>query len=199
MAKLSVGRQYLCRQKHGGDNSGQALIEFALGLMVIISFFFFFVKLAAVFAIANYIQYATFMSARAYQSSSLTEEDQIFRAGEVLRKTVGNRWKNLARGKGGDGSVIGVTGATVGIGPYFEENPFRNFWNQGVTYSFQSALTFYPFSGQGKKLNLNLTSETWLGREESIEECRQKKQNIKSNLQGINPTQIYWDGPNGGC
>ena len=52
--------------KKKGNRTGQALMEFVLGLMIVISFFFFFMKMSATFVVGNFIHYATFMSARAY-------------------------------------------------------------------------------------------------------------------------------------
>lgn len=181
------------------QEAGQAVIEFSLSLMVILSFCFFFIKLAVVFAVSNYVQYATFMSARAYQSSSTTLEDQVFRAAEVLRKTVDGKWKGLIRGVDGDGSVAGVNGPTIGQGPYYEENPMVNFWNQGVTYTFITKLSFYPFSTQGTQMNLKLRSEAWQGREESIQECLEKKNKLNSVLGAGGSIRIYWENADHGC
>jgi Flp pilus assembly protein TadG len=66
-------------------------MEFVLGLMVVFSFFFFFIRMSALFAIANYIHYATFMAARAYSSGSDTVDAREERAKEVVRAILAAR------------------------------------------------------------------------------------------------------------
>ncbi len=56
--------------KCSDQQSGQAIMEFVLSLMVTLSFFFFFLKLSLMFAVGNYFHYATFMGARTYSSAA---------------------------------------------------------------------------------------------------------------------------------
>lgn len=172
--------------------SGQAIIEFIFGLMLVISFFFFYVKLAAVFAVGNYIHYATFMSARAYSSSSSSVGQQQSNAEDVLRKMLGGRWRSLIKPKGG-GSI---PGGTVGAGPYYDENPLLDYWNQGVTFSFESVMSIYPWNRGGEALTLKLVSESWMGREEPSDECKAKKNIIKATSKAV---KIFWENGDEGC
>jgi Flp pilus assembly protein TadG len=107
------------------------MIEFILGLMIVISFFFFYVRMSAVFAVGNYIHYATFMAARAYASGTTTRDNQVSNANNVLQASLGGRFKSLIKASGGDGTSI--TGATIGPGPYFADPANQDAWNQGVT------------------------------------------------------------------
>lgn len=174
---------------------GQAIMEFLLGLLMVISFFFFYVKLAAVFAIGNYIHYATFMSARAYVSSAASEADQKSNAQAVIESMLVGRWKHLLQPKEGNE----VKGLTIGQGNFYGDDPYGNYWNQGVTYHFQSKLSLYPWNrNQGAPpILLDLTSESWLGREQSTDECKGKtKAKIKTL---IRDADIYWENGNEGC
>lgn len=168
------------------SEQGQATIEFALSLILIMGFIFFYIQLALVFAWSNYIHYATFMSARAYLSGSVNREDQEERARKVIVKMLKkgesraglDRFPSVARGVGGDGL------AGFYVRPPKEFNPsIRNFsWLEGVRYAFRSKLFLIPFGGSSKESNdggkneksvneISLTSESWLGREPSYAEC----------------------------
>lgn len=166
---------------------GQATVEFALTLLFIVGFSFFFIQLSLVLAWANYIHYATFMSARAYLSSGFSPQDQEERARRVIvrmlkqgqiRQNI-DRLPNVARGIGGDGP----SGFFVKPPSQFNSKT-RNFsWLEGVRYAFKSKLFLIPFAGSSggkgggggiekKSVNeISLTSESWLGREPSFDEC----------------------------
>lgn len=179
------------------NESGQALIEFVLGLMIVFSFFFFYVKMAAVFAIGNYIHYATFMSARAYTASASNEDTQRQNAETVLKKMIGNRFKTVVSSfecEGGcpENTMGSVSGGRVGPGPYAMEDPMRNAWNQGVTYSYKAKLSLFPWNRDGDALTMKLVSESWMPREESIEECNQRKTTIRGSITVPN-IKMEWD------
>lgn len=168
-------------------------MEFVLGIMVVISFFAFFIKLSATFVIGNYIHYATFMAARAYMSSANSQSDQQSNAEKVLRKMVNDRWKSMI--KPDAESSGGVPGGFVGSGPYAVENPVAHFWNQGVTYGFTSKLSIYPWSKDGQSIELKLKSESWMPREQSVAECIQTKSKVVESISqaGINNAMVEWD------
>ena len=181
------------------NESGQALTEFLLGLMIVISFFFFYVKMAAVLAIGNYIHYATFMAARAYVSSAGSEEIQRTSAESVLKAMIGTRYRAVAPGMECESgcpqnSANGTVGGRIGGGPYFQDSAEKNRWNQGVTYSYKAKLSLFPFSRENESLTMKLTSESWFPREESEEETKEARGKIASLLsskgQGI---QVEWD------
>jgi len=157
------------------NESGQATIEFALTLMLLLVFFFFYLQLSLTMAVGNYFQYATFMSARALLSAGPDDQDQIDRATQVLsmmaKKGANNpgadRWKVVAKGAGGSGGL--VTGATIGHGPDFAPKDRDKSWQEGVRYTFRSRLFLLPFGNVPGAIEL--TSETWLGREPTNSEC----------------------------
>ncbi len=178
--------------RQGKSQEGQAMIEFVLGLMIVISFFFFYVRMCAVFAIGNYVHYATFMSARAYMSADSNKEKQKENATAVLQKMLERRFQSLIKAKGGDGSM---TGATIGDGPYFADTPAQETWNQGVSFNYTSKLSLYPWSRENQSIVMDLTSESWMPREESNEECRETKGKVLAQIArgGLNNVNVEWD------
>jgi hypothetical protein len=181
-----VRQQTNRKTKH---QAGQAMMEFVLGLLVVITFFFFYVKMSAVFAIGNYYHYATFMAARAYYSSANSQDAQVQNAETVLQQMIAGRWKALIKPVAGNSAT---KGANIGPGPLKLEDAHANNWNDGVTFSYKSSLTIYPWSNQGQSVNLNLTSESWLGREESVDECMADKTKIQGNV-GVTNVKVEWD------
>lgn len=161
------------------DEEGQSTIEFALSLALLLVFVFFFLQFAMVSAIGNYVQYATFMGARAYLSGGASPDDQSQRARDVmvrmLKKSIGqagtDRWGDLVQGLDGDpaGVLIGQGQQMAERGP---KNPAYS-WQEGVRYRFRSKL-FMGWMGGGTSIHLlDLVSESWLGREPSYQECVQ--------------------------
>lgn len=179
--------------RKAAHQSGQALMEFVLGLMIVISFFFFFMKMSATFVVGNYIHYATFMSARAYASSAKSLGDQQTNAETVLQKMVGGRWKALIKP---DANASGsIPGGYVGPGSYSQETPAEDFWNQGTSFSFTSKLSIYPWSKEGQGIDLKLTSESWMPREQSVSECNQSKGKVVAGISsaGVTNVMVEWD------
>jgi len=162
-------------------NSGQAMIEFILGMMITMSFFVFYLKLSAVFAVANYIHYATFMAARAYSSSAPAPDEQQLKGEDVLKKMVKDRFKAVIKESS--------NGIYVGEGPYFQENPKLNYWNQGATYSFNAKVSLYPWSNKKQSIVMDLTSESWMPRNVTIQECEA----LKKAIQPGPGAKVEWD------
>lgn len=168
------------------DEKGQSTVEFALVLVLLMSFIFFFFQLAMVFSWGSFVQYATFMSARAYLSAGNEVGDQKTRAQEVLVKMLKkggqpniDRLSIVAKAEG-DGDV---KGATFGPGPQHEERVRAFSWMQGVTYTFKSRLFMVPFGGKiSPELNtLKLRSESWLGAEPAYRDCVRQMPGIIDN------------------
>jgi hypothetical protein len=157
---------------------GQSTVEFALTLIFLLGFTFFFLQLAMVFAYSNYVQYATFMAARALQSAGPSVDEQEERARSVItsmtKRSEGasglDRWPILGKGIGGDpeGAFIGPRS---GYGPAFSRENNALSWQEGVRYRFRSLLFPIPLGGGPESRSLELVSESWLGRDPSQEEC----------------------------
>lgn len=159
--------------------AGQSTVEFALVLILLLSFSMFFLRLGLIFGFSNYVQYATFMSARAYLSAGSTPDEQIANAQEIILATVKNKGNGTDRypwvAKGFEGSDI--KGFQINH-PRYDPANFDTVWMQGVRYRFKSQLFLLPFAGltpKGDAANqLTLTSESWLGREPSYQECSEE-------------------------
>jgi hypothetical protein len=176
------------------SESGQAAMEFVLSMLLLLTFFFFIVRLCAVFAIGNYIHYATFMGARAYFASAENIGAQMTRAESVMEASIGQRWKRFIKRREDEGNSE-IPGVGIGGGYFFtNESQARNSWNQGVSFSFRSRLELYPWSRAGTSANLDLASESWLGREETAAECEATRTKIATSLPGdLKNMNVEWD------
>src|SRR4051794_23440686 len=85
------------RKKNLSNTAGQATIEFALTMILLLAFILFYFEITMIFAYGSFAHYATFMSARAYLSGSADSEDQVARAKSVIVRLV-------KRGEGQSGS-----------------------------------------------------------------------------------------------
>ncbi len=175
-----------------GKESGQSLIEFALSIILVFGLLFFFIQLALVLSWGNYVQYATFMSARAYLSGGTTRGDQLDRATDVLRRMVkrgtasnDDRYPMIAVGFEGDDDI--VKGASVGGGPTFDPGNYDLSWMQGVRYTFRSRLFVLPIGRPGTSASAStgqavLTSESWLGRDPTYQDCLATMKQLKGQI-----------------
>jgi hypothetical protein len=167
------------------SESGQSTVEFALTMILVSSFIFLFFQISMVMGVSSYVQYATFMAARAYLAAGPSADDQRTRARTVIQqmlKSSGNatqdRLSSIIKGEGGnDGTVPGLS---------FDADQFkatdRNYsWMRGIRYSFKGRVFLMPIGKGGtsqKNLpTLSLTSETFLGKEPSTQECQAEMKN----------------------
>ena len=150
------------------------------------------------FAFGNYVHYATFMSARALLSAggSGGDEDQQTRAKTVivsmLKKSAGqagvDKFPSIAKGFGG-GEVKGLE---MDNPSQYSETERNLSWMQGVRYTFRGKLFILPLQGTGQRgpemapsvNSLQLTSESWLGREPTFSECQSFMGNKGSKVGG---------------
>lgn len=180
----------ILRGKEG--ESGQSLIEFALSIFLVFGLLFFFIQLALALSWGNYVQYATFMSARAYLSGGTTKGDQIERATDVLRRTVkrgtasnDDRFPMIAKGINGDDDT--VKGSSIGGGPGFDPGNYDLSWMQGVRYTFRSRLFVLPIGRPGTSPDASsgqavFTSESWLGRDPTYQDCLATMRQLKGQI-----------------
>ncbi len=156
------------RRKNNQAESGQAILEFVLAMFFMFSVLLFTIQLTLFMAFGNYIQYSTFMAARAFQSGGLNPGDQVTRAQNVLNQTVK---------KGGTDRLSSVvTGQTPDIGPgsIFDRDSLDSSWQEGVRYDFKGRLfimSLGPIRVPATTGEVELTSEAWLGREPTWQDC----------------------------
>ncbi len=162
--------------KNSRSKNGQGVIEFVMMTMFFFTFFFIIVKLSLNFAAGHLAHYATFMAARAYFASHANQAAQSTAALQTLTQYLGEDGKRFALQPSDDAGGGGaLPGASIGAGPNYADN-MQWRWQQGVTYSFKQQLYLMPLLGapgltSGNKSKATFTSESWLGREPSSDEC----------------------------
>jgi hypothetical protein len=166
------------------SESGQSTVEFALTMILISGFMFLFFQLSMVMGMSSYVQYATFMAARAYLAAGPTAQDQEERARIVIQqmlKAPGNpgqdRLPKIIKGDGGsDGNIVGLSFDT----PQFDATSRNYSWMRGIRYDFKGRVFLMPIGkGAATKTSassLSLTSESFLGREISAAACEAEMQ-----------------------
>lgn len=179
--------------------SGQSLVEFVLTLFAFFTILFMYVQLALSFGVANYIQYMTFMAARAYLSSGDDQGVQTKAANAVITQM-------MSGGSGANGTrfdgIIQLNGATPsgpyvgsGTGVTFKTGDARSTaWEQGVTYGFNVRLYMLPIIRSSGKNAITLQSESWLGREPTAQECSQYMEVDGPNMKGVQAQFLYDNG-----
>jgi len=113
-------------------------------------------------------------------------DSQVERAKEIVigmlkksqHETGVEKWPIIAKGQGGTQEVPGLA---------FDASQFvhgnkDSSWMQGVRYTFRSRIFLIPLGGGAQRINplndLELTSESWLGREVNFNECRDQMSNL---------------------
>jgi hypothetical protein len=172
---------------------GQSTLEFALTLIFLMAFIFFFLQLSLIFGFGNYAHYATFMSARAYLSAGASSDDASTRAQNVIVRTLKrsmtqsgiDRFPSVAQGYTSQGAESqGPTGFALNDSHY-TPGDYNSSWLQGVRYTFRSRLFLIPMGGFGATAgsssanSVTLTSESWLGHETSDEDCASQLGQVK--------------------
>lgn len=168
------------------NESGQTLIEFILAMILLLGFSFFFIQVGLTLAVGNYIQYATFMAARAYLSGGPSLQDQQQRAtdviNEMLRSGGNDRFSFVVRGVGGGNLTPGLEIIEAGAGTAVQQDSERLMWMRGIRYRFRARMLALPLGGTPvsapsntggatKSNEVDLSSESWLGRSPSDAEC----------------------------
>ncbi|MEW6058284.1 MAG: hypothetical protein AB1540_16910 [Bdellovibrionota bacterium] len=187
------------RLKRKNGQSGQSLIEMILTLFAFFTVAFMYVQVSLGLGVANYIQYATFMSARSLLSGHRTVRDQKTAAQSVIEATLkrqnSDRFASIARAVG-EGDAAGAEISTAldagSRARLRDQSSRRTAWEQGVSYKFNIRLYMMPLLPGAKRGAANLVqleSESWLGRDPTEEECIQTLSDRKSRS-GVNT-----DGP----
>jgi Flp pilus assembly protein TadG len=156
------------RRRKKGER-GQVLIEFLIVSTMIFTLIFVFVAIAWGIAYGHYVQYATYISARAYLSSNTTQQDQATAAADTLRSMVMRGQSEmisfLAKARRGDDrdAAMGaelVPGASIGTHPQsvVRMNSRKYSWAEGVQYNYSLRLFLLPLAGwmvkEGKGTNI---------------------------------------------
>lgn len=178
----------ICRSERG-----QSTVEFALTMILLVGFILFFFQTSLMMGFASYAQYATFMAARAYLSAGTNVADQQDRATKVLSQMLKqannqgiDRFPFIAKGVSGSGGGNSpVQGMSFDDTDHLDPTKRDSSWPLGVRYSFKGKIFIMPI-GTGdpaaknpSATSLSLTSETYLGREPTADECSSKEMPLR--------------------
>lgn len=140
------------------QQKGQTAIEFIIVIVLILFFLFFFLSLSIVFVVSDYLEYATFMTARTYKSMVGSKETQQRNA-----LAVWNSYAGKVNGIATNFDLTFLNGGDVGA----QGEGVRGSYDMNLFYLPPIFLTdALPFRGP-----LRFSTETRLGRDPSSEEC----------------------------
>ncbi len=132
------------------NQRGQSAIEFIIVTIVVFFFLLFYMSFAITLVASEYVDYATFMSARTFKSGNDTRENQE----KDARKVFGQYLDPIS-------SVI--------------RSPQVRFSDAGATSSYEVDLFYLPplfiKNGAPPVSRLSLESEALLGRDPAINDC----------------------------
>lgn len=146
-------KEYLKKTRQ--SQKGQSAIEFIVVVVVVLFFLLFFLSLSILLVVSEYVEYATFMSARTYKSMFSTKDVQQQNARIVFQSYM-DKVQGIAR----NAQLTFVEG----------DNP----QSAGVQATYNIDLfylppVFLPFGGPPSRINLK--TETRLGRDPSYQDC----------------------------
>lgn len=165
------------KQKNKKSESGQAIIEFLIVIIVILTMIFVFIQISWAIGFSHYVHYATFMSSRAYYSGATTKAEQLESATSVLKTMLKSASGKdilpfIAKSRTGDERDISsgiepVKGAFIGTHPEAEgkENMRAYSWAEGVQYNFSVPIFLMPLAtwvkeeGKGKAIRAGTAKE----------------------------------------
>lgn len=181
--------------------SGQGTIELIVSLFAFITVLFMVVQLSLGFAVANYIQYVTYMASRAFLAGYLDPADQRAAANSYLTRMLqgqggSDRFGTIAKGEGGSGDITGVTVGSSSRVSIAGNTARDTAWEQGVTYAFRIKMYLAPLIPgvhSGNDSTVLLESQSWLGREPTEKDCETVLSSRRQKSQ-VNNQMLYDNG-----
>lgn len=149
----------LCRKKH--NEKGQSTIEFLTSIIFVLGMFYTFIQLAFNATDGFYVHYATFMASRTYlvaDSNSINAESVDNFAKAMAEET----FKNLKV------SAFGYDLSGLKFNLQSQVGSGLSVLYLGAIFTFKQNLSPVPFISN---LEMTLTSESFLGKEPSKQEC----------------------------
>ena len=138
---------------------GQTAVKFVIVCLVVFFFLLFFLSLAFVLILSQYMDYATFMAARTYKSAHGDRASQEAKAFNVFREYV---------------TPVENSAMIKNIrGPIFLNPGGREHRSEGVRVEYDVNLFYLPPLFAKNRLDsvITLTSESYLGRDPNYDEC----------------------------
>lgn len=146
------------------------MVEFMIAVIVIMFFLFLMLSLSILMVTSEYMEYAAFMAARTYRTGYSTASSQATRARLVAQQYAVNVANLLSNGASG----VNIEVIDGDAGPRLN-NPVGDQGGgmAGVRIRYRIPLFYLPpvFAGTFIDPNINLTTESFYGRDPSAEEA----------------------------
>lgn len=144
------------------DKKGQSAVEFIVVSVIVFFFLLFFLSLAFTLVLSQYMDYATFMAARTYKAAHSSPQNQRERARRVFLD-----YFEPVKANALVKSVSELQFITAEPGG-------REHQSEGVRVTYEVNLFYLPplFAKDQISSTLTLTSESFLGRDPTNEECK---------------------------
>ena len=142
------------------QHRGQAAIEFMVVMLVIFFFLLLFLSFSLMLVVSEYMDYATFMAARTYKAGAGDRTNQ-----QANAETVFNQYTRFITGNG----------LARNVTLNFTDAQANNEQTGGATASYDLDMFYLPpvFTGNNAvPSRIRLSSETFLGREVGVFECK---------------------------
>ncbi len=163
------------------SRKGQSVVEFIFVLLAFLNLLVVTINATMAFAVQQYMSYAAFMAARAFQASNISPKEQEEAAKAVLNSYLfispGDDNEKIFRfhkdGKGTARDVEWKVPDSLGALPKYGQMPPKP--GRHIKIDFKVPLFQLPFGPSIKALNLiwvPLSAVSYLGREPTVEECR---------------------------
>jgi len=144
------------------SKKGQSVVEFVSVIMIVFFFLLFFLSLSFTLVLSQYMDYATFMAARTYKASHSSPENQREKARRVFNSYV--QWLN-------NNALL----KSISELEFIAADPGgRSHQSEGVRVTYEVNLFYLPplFAKDRLSSTLTLTSESFLGRDPTFQECK---------------------------
>jgi len=168
------------------SKSGQSVIEFIFVILAFLNLLVVTINATMAFAVQQYMSYATFMAARAYQASNLTSAEQASAAEAVLKSYIFIHQADVAEkvfrfdkdGKGTARAVeFEIPRSDASSLPKYGQMPPEP--GRRIRVSFKIPIFQLPFGGLSQGFAwVDLSAESYLGREPTSDECHSFFQNF---------------------
>ncbi|NDC23393.1 MAG: hypothetical protein EBZ49_04610 [Proteobacteria bacterium] len=170
------------------NKKGQTAVEFIIICLVVFFFLVFFLSLAFVLVLSQYMDYATFMTARTYKAAHGDSGSQVSKAQAVFEAYVAP-----VRGSGLVRNISNLEFTKINPGD-------RANRSEGVRVSYDVNLFYLPPLFAKNKVDsvITLTSESFLGRDPNLDECMGFFKDFTSRL-GIDVRDLVSRMEDNGC
>ncbi len=165
VGKISIKKMKTLSKKNRNKKKGQGVIEFAFVSFIFLNLFLLTLNGILAFSVHQYISFATFMAARAYQASDSTVQDQSQNAQDTIKSyfNLPGIRKEMARIK----SIEIPDGSRPTKHGYKVPEPGAQ-----IRVVFEVPLFQFPLGPASRDYGwITMESISYLGREPTVREC----------------------------